>query len=89
MHRFPTDSFCQQLIKAVKMPVIIDDISNEIRSKFKPLLLTCFLTVMAIHSLTQIIDIYPGHVPYCVQLGIAAAIKGAMQEGQGFIELQE
>lgn len=33
MNKFPVDAFCQKLVKVIRQPVIMEEISNEIKCK--------------------------------------------------------
>jgi hypothetical protein len=33
MSKFPVDAFCQKLVQVIKQPVIMEEISNEIKRK--------------------------------------------------------
>jgi hypothetical protein len=44
---------------------------------------------MAIQSLTSIIDIYPTHLTYLLQLGLVPALKETMESSMGYMDLVE
>jgi hypothetical protein len=44
---------------------------------------------MAVQSLTSILDIFPQHTSYLVQLGITQAVKDTLNQSIGYIELVE